>query len=603
MNLMSNQHQIFADSFFAQVSARPQATAVRYRGEMVSFEMLYCYTTALAEKLHQLRCYQRQAIGVCLDRSPEWLAGMMAINHLGCLYVPLDPAFPMERLARIIEANRINVVLAHPSYVDNLVSLGIEVVSVERERLATGVRVPPRPSENEPENCLAYIMPTSGSTGTPKHVMVKNSSVSNYLFSLITENSLDSEDITIQVAPISVDASIRDSVCPIISGGQLLILSESDQKDPRVFAEAVLANSVTSILAITPTFLRQVLYWIRQNIQRDTSIMENCALKRIIVSGEPLSSSLVKMGYEVFGRDLKIINHYGPTECTMTCCSYLVPFDLDDDGVVPIGQPFAGAEIYILDENMRPVPGGDIGEICVTGPGVSDGYLDQPTSTSNSFVSSPLVEQERMYRTGDLGICRPHDRNILFVGRRDRQVKIRGNRVELEDVESALHSHSSVQLAAVIANKGNSKALRLTAFVVLLNQAALDFDESEFKVFLASRVPSYMVPYEIVFLETLPLTRYGKIDRRKLEEMVLLPDTIPHVSEHDLQMQLTQLWYQTIHKMPESIDQNFFLSGGESISAMELVASIQHKMGKRISLSEIFDNPTIRGIINLLKND
>ncbi|KAF9344274.1 hypothetical protein BGX34_005828, partial [Mortierella sp. NVP85] len=493
--------------FEQQVEYNPQATALVFNDQSLTYSELNTRANELAHRLIELGVQPDNPVAICVDRSFAMIVGVLAILKAGGAYVPLDPAYASERLKDILmdSCPRILVadchgqqalrdILSSVIVVDpNEMDVDSDLTSV-RTKLLDNPRVPGLVSSN-----LAYIIYTSGSTGKPKGVMVEHQGLSNLVMTRHDLNGINASSRLLQFFSFAFDGCVVDIFMTLCCGGSLHLLPDTIRIDPAQLWNYLERESITQVV-LTPSVL--------QNCKSLPPL--NTALT-LTFAGEATNSALLRTIRSLLPNG-RVANDYGPTEATVSAIAWRCPPDFDSD-IVPIGRPIANKKVYLLDDHLQPVPMGAVGELYIGGVGVARGYLNRPELTAKAFLSDPFVEGKdaRMYKTGDLARYLP-DGNIIFLGRNDHQVKIRGFRVELGEVEARLNEHSLVQSAAVIA-AGEGGGKNLVAYVVARKDDQL---LHALRSHLTSCLPEYMVPAAIVRLDSLPINSNGKLNHKAL---------------------------------------------------------------------------------------
>ena len=508
------------------------------------------------------------------------VVGILAILKAGGAYVPLDPAYPTERLTFMLEDVQTSILLTQ-THLQNRLPINQEiVVNLDTDwEIIAQYPADNLPSEVTPEN-LAYIIYTSGSTGTPKGTEVPHRSFMGFMFG-VDYIQLDENQIWLQNSSFSWDAAALELWTPLLYGGRCVLYPE---KIPT-------AEKLTQIIQeekVNTLWLTSALF----NLMIDTIPQGLLAIKQLLIGGESLSINHVRRALEILP-ETKIINGYGPSECTVFTCCYPIPQQLAENfNSIPIGKPIGDRTIYILDTHLQRVPTGVPGELYVGGASVARGYLNQPKLTSEKFISNPFIAGDTLYKTGDL-VRRLPDGNIEFIGRIDTQVKIRGFRIELAEIEAVLNQHPDIQQVVVIAREDEPGNKLLVAYLVAQNNVPTP---STLRNFLKSKLPDYMIPAAFVFLENLPLTANGKINRRALP----VPDTSQRNLEVDFvlpstdtEQELADIWTEVLKLKQVGINDNFFELGGHSLLATQVISRLREVFSLDFSLRYLFENPTI----------
>jgi len=580
-------HQLFE----AQVERTPDAVALVFEDNQLTYRELNAKANQLAHYLQKLGVKPEVLVGICVERSLEMVVGLLGILKAGGAYVPLDPAFPKQRLAAMREDSQVPVLVTSSHLVDGLLTRQTDAVCLDTDWETIAHESKENPVSVVTDKHLVYVIYTSGSTGTPKGVAIEHRQLLNYLHSIQQILNVPNASFA-TVSTLAADLGNTVIFPALCGGGCLHIISQDRATDPKALAEYFRQHAI-DCLKIVPSHLKALL-------AETASILPR---KRLILGGEALSWELVEEVRE-YAPDCLIFNHYGPTETTVGVLTYQVKRGQvrRDSQTVPLGRPISNTQIYILDSHFQPVPVGTVGELYIGGAALGRGYLNRPDLTQEKFIPHPFSNNpdSRLYKTGDRVRYLP-DGNIEFLGRTDNQVKIRGFRIELGEIESLLAQHPDVGSAVVIAREDTPGDKRLVAYVVPKQEPAPTW--SELRRFLFEQVPEYMVPAAFVILEALPLTANGKVDRRSLPA----PDTC-HLSletsfvspRSHLEMQLVQIWEDVLNLYPVGVQDCFFERGGHSLLAVRLMALIQQQFGKYLPLASLFQNSTIEHQVSLL---
>ncbi|KER04351.1 photoditritide non-ribosomal peptide synthetase [Photorhabdus temperata] len=563
-------HQLFEQ----QVEENPDAIALVYEDQTVSYAELNARANRLAYQLIALGVVPDQQVAICVSRSPAMIVGLLAVLKAGGAYVPLDPAYPSERLAHILIDAAPAIVLA-----DNIgrEALGEEALSglivldpnILFDRPDSNPQIPALTSQH-----LAYVIYTSGSTGMPKGVMVEHRSVVNLALAQITRFDVRVTSRILQFASFSFDASVSEMMTALSRGASLVIPDNTVRQDPLRLWHYLEERRVTHAF-LTPALLQ------------DGADLPALTIKpTLILAGEAPSTALLRV---LYGR-VNLFNDYGPTEITVCATTWHCLSDHMKTGV-SIGRPTANTRIYLLDDHGQPVPLGCVGEIYIGGVGVARGYLNRPELTAERFLTDPFSHKadERMYRTGDLACYLP-DGNLIFVGRNDQQVKIRGFRIEPGEIETHLTEHLAVSDARVLA-LGDGLNKRLVAYVAAPEDEGL---VNSLRAHLSVVLPDYMVPAAFVRLDTFPLTPNGKLDRRALpapgEEA--FARQVYEAPQGEAEIALAAIWCEVLGIERISRHDNFFALGGHSLLAVRMMNRIA-ALGFELPLSTLFEAPVL----------
>ncbi|WP_437715402.1 amino acid adenylation domain-containing protein [Sorangium sp. So ce448] len=572
------------DHFAMQVARAPTATALEFEGEALTYAELDRRANQLAWYLRELGVGPEVPVGVCLERSIELVVGLLAILKAGGAYVPFDPSYPPERLRVMLEDAAAPVLLTERRLVDTLPPAGSTVVCLDAQRdviAAQSDRALP-PSAG-PDNA-AYVIFTSGSTGRPKGAVNAHGAVVNRLMWMQTAGLLEASDRVLQKTPFSFDVSVWELFGTLVAGACLVVARPGGHRDSAYLARTIDERRI-SVAHFVPSMLRTFL-----DEQGGRALPPS--LRHVICSGEALDADLASRFLARAG-SARLHNLYGPTEAAVDVTAWECERGRDE-ALVPIGYPIAGNHIRLLDASGQPVPIGVPGELYIGGVGVARGYLGRPALTAERFVPDPFGDEPgaRLYRTGDLARYRP-DGAIEFLGRTDHQVKLRGFRIELSEIELALSQHAAVRDAAVLLQAQPPGDPALVAYVA--PREGGNPSARELREHLAARLPAYMVPAWFVVVEALPLGPSGKLDRRALAELS------PSVAESDdgrartpVEEVLVQLWTTVLGRERVGASDDFFAMGGHSLLATQLMSRVRGAFGVDVPLQALFEAPTVR---------
>jgi amino acid adenylation domain-containing protein len=593
-------HQLFE----AQVERTPDAIAVMFEAEQLTYGELNRRANQLAHHLRALGVGPEVLVAICLERSLEMVIGLLGILKAGGAFVPLDPAYPKERLAFMLKDAQAPVLLTQERLVAGLPEHDAKVICLDSGWETIAQESGENPGSSTFLENLAYVIYTSGSTGQPKGVLVSHGSIAGHCRNAQRCYELDSRDVILQFASLSFDVSLEEILPTLIVGARLVIMG-TNVWPPAEFHRKISEFGLTVLNLPTA-------YW--QELAREWAgvleLVPNIQPRLFIVGGDTMLPEVLKLWQRTPVNSIRLLNAYGPTETTITATAFEIaprPGGNAADQRVPIGRPLANRAIYILDQHGNPVPIGVHGHLHIGGAGLACGYLNQPELTAEKFIPDPFsaTPGARMYKTGDLARYRP-DGNIEFLGRADHQVKIRGFRIELGEIEAALGQHPAVREAVVLAREdatGDPSASprtekRLVAYVVA------DSTADELRRFLKDKLPEYMVPAVVVLLEALPVTPNGKVDRRALPA----PDrSRPELEKafvaprDDLELQLAHIWEEVLGVRPVGVRDNFFELGGHSLLAVRLFALIEKQLGKKLPLTAIFQGATVEHLAGVLR--
>src|SRR5216683_1519407 len=577
--------------FEEQVKRTPEATAVIFEGAELSYEELNRRANQVGHYLRGLGVGAEERVGICVERSLEMVVGLLGILKAGGAYVPLDPEYPPERLGYMLEDARVPVLLTQERIRERLPESDARIVELDKEwEQIARESSEDLPSVTAGENA-AYVMYTSGSTGRPKGVVMLHGVLANLIG--WHNQVLRPRARTLQFASLSFDASFHEMFSAWCSGGTLIIVEESLRADFAALGGFIVRNKIEK--ATLPVVM---LHGIAEEYRNSPSGVGS--LREVITTGEQLQ--ITPSVVDVFRRhpQCSLHNHYGPSETHVVTASTL-PAQAESWVVQPpIGRPIANTQMYVLDLDLHPVPVGVAGELYIGGAGLGRGYLNQPGMTAEKFVANPYSKESgaRMYRTGDLGRWRT-DGELEFLGRIDEQVKIRGYRIEPGEIEAVLREQGGVREAAVVAREEEGQK-RLVAYVVW-EEGDGKPSVGELRKVLQGRLPEYMVPSAFVFLERLPLTANGKLDRRALPKPGERPEqgreyVGPRTAVEEI---LCGIWAKVLGLERVGVEDNFFELGGHSLLATQAVSQAK-QAGLRFSLRELFEKQTVARLAQAL---
>ncbi|NJR39398.1 MAG: amino acid adenylation domain-containing protein [Leptolyngbyaceae cyanobacterium CSU_1_4] len=569
------------EHFEAQVKKNPTAIAVKFGAQEFTYQALNQGSNQLARYLQRLGICSNQLVGICLEQSVEAIAAMLAVLKAGSAYVFLDFSYPPERLQFMLEDAAITVVLTQVDRIDLLKSGKEKVICLEQEWDAIAQESDENLSTAGTAERLAYVMYTSGSTGTPKGVMVPHRAVTR----LVCETNyvqIEPGDRVAQVANLAFDAATFEVWGALLNGAQLVGMDRETTLSPSDFV-AELQQQKISILFLTTALFNQIVSQIPTAFR---------LLKYLLFGGEMVNVDRVRSVLH-HGKPQHLIHVYGPTENTTFSTWYEVQDVPENATTIPIGQAISNTQVYLLDANLHPVPEGVRGEIYLGGAGLAQGYLNRPQLTAERFVGTEFssLHKTLLYKTGDRALYRS-DQNLEFLGRTDHQLKIRGFRVELGEIEMVLAQHPQIQTAVVTVQEIEGDR-QLIAYVV--PKASEILVERDLKSFLKAKLPAYMVPVAFVGLETLPLTVNGKIDQKALPppHLIAARETVLAAPATSLEVSLIELWTQLLGRKQVGIHDNFFDLGGHSLLATQMISRIRDRFQVELPLRSLFEAPTI----------
>lgn len=563
--------------FENQVQRTPDKVAAVYEDQQLTYSQLNVRANQLAHYLRRAGVGAETLVPLYADRSLEILTGILGILKAGGAYVPIDPAYPETRVRYILKDTNAALMVAsvRQQSTDGLFDGRVIDLTADSSLIANEPVTDPSPVTGPDK--LAYVIYTSGSTGRPKGVMMEHAGIVNFLLNQCAVFGINGEDRILQFTGYSFDASVEQIFSALTTGATLVLLPDHVRLDRDLFDQFMKTNQITHLHA-TPGFLRTL------------SPERYKGLKRVIAAGDVCKKELA----DRWAPFTKFYNKYGPTEAAVSVAQYQYnPSDIITGvNTVPIGQPVANTQIYILDRNGVPAPLGIAGELCIGGAQLARGYLNNDALTAQKFISDPFRENNRLYRTGDLARWLPGG-IIEYIGRTDDQVKIRGYRIEPGEIEHVLQQFTGIHQCVVVVSGDNNDNKRLIAYVT----AQDDFIQEEAVKYLKSRLPDYMVPSLIVKLQTIPLTINGKVDRKQLaaldnSSLLAIRYQAPR---NELEQGLADIWQELLSVEKVGINDNFFELGGDSIITIQVVSRAR-RLGYELQVGDLFNYQTIARI-------
>ncbi|OFA06705.1 non-ribosomal peptide synthetase [Duganella sp. HH101] len=563
--------------FERQVLRSPQAPALCFGEAILSFAALNTRANQLAHHLIGTGVTPGTVVAVAAERSVEMVVALLAVLKAGGAYLPVDPDYPRDRIAYMLEDSGVTLLLTQGHLCERLPGRhGLALLDLDGFAPRAG-------GDHNPDvalhgDSLAYVIYTSGSTGRPKGAANRHGSVCNRLAWGQRHQPLDAGDTVLQKTPFSFDISFWEFFWPLTSGARLALAAPGDHRDPQRLVALIAQHQVTTIHFV-PSMLQAFLAY--------PGIDACVGLRRIICSGEALPAELQTSALNAFPQ-AALLNLYGPTEAAIE----VTYWDCRDEGVlaVPIGRPLAGLRTHVLDDSFNPLPRGVAGELYLGGVGLAQGYWRRPGLSAERFIADPTgASGERLYRTGDLVRWRA-DGQLDYLGRIDHQVKIRGFRIELGEVEAQLRADPAVREAVVVAEEG-ATGTRLLAYVSARQAGMLD--AAQLKASMATALPDYMLPAVITVLDTLPLNANGKVDRKALPAAEAAPLRAYEAPEGEIETALAQLWSELLDGQRVGRNDNFFELGGHSLMAMRMASTLASRHAWDIPVRTVFEAPTL----------
>ena len=586
------QHQCLHHLVEEQVLKTPEEIAVIFEGQELTYQALNERANQLAHYLQEKGVKPEVLVGIYLERSLEVIIGILAILKAGGAYVPLDPTYPRDRLDYMLTDSAVSILLTQQSLVtqvtnlrEDLGALKIESFCLDSDWLLLEHYSRKNPSSSVQSENLAYLIYTSGSTGKPKGVMNLHQGICNNILRTKDSYPTTNRDRLLQISSLAFDASVWDIFWSLSSGMTLIIPKPEGTKDPAYLIQLMIEKQVSQV-AFVPSLLRLLL---------QQPNLENCRyLKRVFCGGEALSSELMQQFFQHFNCELH--NLYGPTEASVVATCWQCPPQTDDP-IIAIGRPIANNQIYILDPHLQPVPVGIVGELHIGGIQLARGYLNQLELTAEKFIPNPFAGG-KLYKTGDL-VRYLVDGNIEYLGRIDNQVKLRGLRIELGEIQTILDSYPRISQCVVIIQTDSEDNQRLVAYVASQNQA---LTAKELRQFLQPKLPAYMIPSAFVILPEFPLNPNGKVDLKKLPQPdeTALVESVYVAPRNPTETILVNIWQEVLSLAKIGINDNFFELGGHSLKAITLVSKIQEKIGIAFAIKQVFSHLTIAEQASLL---
>jgi amino acid adenylation domain-containing protein len=574
--------------FEAQADRTPDAVALRHAGGSLTYGELEARANRLARHLRGLGVGPDARVGLCLERGPELMVGVLGILKAGGAYVPLDPAYPGERLAYMLEDSAARVLLTQASLAERLPAVGATVVRLDADAAEIGREGAERLGVPAGPHNLAYVIYTSGSTGRPKGVAMPHRPLVNLLAWQEGSGRAPAGAVTLQFTSISFDVSFQEIFATWCAGGTLVLTSEEVRMDPPRLARLLDAEGIERL------FLPFVALQHLAEAAVELGIAPT-SLREVITAGEQLRITEPIRRWFARMPGCVLVNQYGPSETHVVSARVLEGEPAGWPLLPSIGAPVANTRLYVLDPHLEPAPIGVPGELLLGGDAVARGYLERPGLTAERFVPDPFgAPGGRLYRTGDRARWLPGG-EVEYLGRTDEQVKIRGFRIEPGEVEAVLSDHLEVREAVVVAREDAPGDRRLVAYVVAAESAAVT--PAELRAHLKGRLPEYMVPSAVVVLESLPLTPSGKVARRALPAPEYAVAETGHVAPRTpVEEVLAEIWAEVLRLERVGVHDNFFDLGGHSLLIMHLLARIQATFDLEISIRTVFSMPTLEAM-------
>jgi len=597
-----NREKVYSDLFKEQVDRTPDHIAVEHNGATLTYQELYDRSVDLATYLVSKGVNASTRVGIYMPRGIDMLVSILGVLRAGSAYVPIDVYYPEKRVDEIVKDSELSLVITNARHKGDFDEIFESSPSLEElldihQLPLIKVQNGSAPSFSGTTNELAYIIYTSGTTGKPKGVMIHQMGMINHLFAKIDGLEIGADDVIAQTASPCFDISVWQFLAALMVGGKTYVIDKDKVVYPDTLCNELQSGKV-SIFESVPSLMTNFL----DDLPDDHGLSLK-ALRWMVPTGEALSVALAKKWYEYFP-DIKLLNAYGPTEASDDVTHYVVAPPTELDHVIPIGKPLPNTHIFILNEYLGLCPIGVRGEICVAGLGVGKGYWQNQEKTSGAFVANPFLDElgdpdyAILYKTGDIGYYQ-EDGNIIYAGRKDDQLKINGNRIEIGEIESRLSLHEAVKEAAVMAfGEGTSK------YLVAYYVSEQPIDQGELRTYLTNQLPDYMVPSFFEKLEIMPLTANGKLNRNALPEPKVRLDESYIKPTTPTEIKLCEIWSQVLKIDSEllSVGADFFSLGGNSLMSISLIGKMHKALNVKISLRDFFENPTIQSTAEYIED-
>ncbi|NEO86255.1 MAG: amino acid adenylation domain-containing protein [Spirulina sp. SIO3F2] len=568
----------------AQATQTPEAIAIQFNTEQLTYQALNQKANQLAGYLQAQGVQTEQLVGLCCDRSLEMMVGLLGILKAGATYVPIDPAYPRDRIAWMLEDAQISLLLTQAHLQSELPETSAQIIRLDAdwEAIAAVQSGIANITSDATATNLAYVIYTSGSTGKPKGVQLQHQSVVNFLTTMREKPGLNADDMLLAVTTLSFDIAVLELFLPLTVGATVLLASRDQARDGNALLQILQTAGVTAMQA-TPTTWSMLL----------ATGWQGSKNLKVLCGGEALPPTLAA---QLTSKVKELWNMYGPTETTIWSAVSAIAAQTE---TITIGQPIANTQLYVLDANLQQLPIGVPGELYIGGSGLARGYINRPDLTAERFVPNPLAPNERIYRTGDLAKWRP-DGRVECLGRVDYQVKVRGFRIELGEIEAVLAQHPDVKEAVVVVREDQPGEKVLCGYFAPVPGIEPEAYNrlADIREFLRSQLPDYMVPTQFMVLAALPLTPNGKVDRKALPK----PDIAGQIATNytaprtDVECQIADIWAEVLGLEQVGIHDNFFDLGGYSLLAVQIVARVRQNLNVEILLPQLFELPTIAAL-------
>lgn len=548
----------------------------------LTYRELNCKANQLARHLRTKGVKPGSIVGILVDSSIELIISILGTLKAGGAYLPIDADYPIDRIQLMLSDSQASILICSKHFKNTFSSL--DIIDIEDDKNVSGDSS--NPERINKANDLAYVIYTSGSAGEPKGVMVEHESLANFAQWRIHKHKYTQNDVTLQLLSIAFDGFGSNLYTSLLSGGEMVIVDSSQWRNFR-FVQKVIKEKKVSNFSIVPSMYRLIL--------DHASIEDLSSLRFVVLGGEAISHECITESQNICP-DITLVNEYGPTECTIAVASN-TGVTIQTKSV--IGNAVSGCHLYILNHENKVMPIGMQGELCVSGKPLARGYINHGIPQENGFTQNPLITGNRMFRTGDYARW-IQDGTIELFGRMDNQIKIRGYRVEPEEIEAHILRNPHIKDAVVVVKEDQNKNIYLCAFIVSENKVSSE----ELQEFLIQTLPNYMVPARMVQVDKIPLTINGKVDRKKLQNDEIQLDMPPELilPYSKLEKKLADIWRDVLKINEIGIHNNFFDMGGNSIMLMQVFAQIEREFGEFVTIADMFTYPTIYKFAALLED-
>ena len=581
--------------FEAHAQRTPQALAVFFEEEQLTYGALNRRANQLGHYLRKIGLKPEENVGLCVDRSADMVVGMLGILKAGGVYQPLDPAYPDDRLSLLIRETQMPVLLTHERLLGKFLEHSTQLVCLDKDAHLICDTDAANLNNVNSATSLAYVIHTSGSTGMPKGVMVMHGSLWHYAQDLQEQVGITFDDVFLHTASIAFSSSVRQLLVPLAHGAAVAIATLEQKTNPLALFELIKRRGVT-VMDTVPTFWRSCIEALDGLESHKREYLLENKLRLIMTTGEPLSLRIVDKWRFDFKHPARLLNMYGSTETSGSVAVYQITGEEDGNGkIVPLGRSIENVQTYLLGPDLQPVADGTSGELYVAGPRLALGYLNRPELTAETFIPDSFNSKPgaRLWKSGDLARCLP-DGNLGFAGRKDYQINMRGIRIEPGEIESVLADHPAIRQAVVVARENNHGEKFLAAYLTCGRNSSPTV--SNLRNFLQGKFPDSMIPSTFVFLHAMPLTTSGKIDRKALPAP---PKTRPNLENPFIEAQtpfeenLVPIWSKVLGIDQIGIHDNFFELGGNSLMGTRIASHIRDTFFLDVPVRLVFENPTV----------